>query len=389
MPGFELVGSEERQAINEIFDDGGILFRHGWDPLRNNRYRVLEFQEAFARELGAKHCLAVTSGTAAIKVALKGLGIRPGDEVITQSFTFVATVEAIIDTGAVPVVVNIDETLNMDPNELAKAITPRTKAIIPVHMLGVSPYMDAIMEIAKTHNLFVLEDNAESLGAMWGARKLGTIGDMGMFSFDFGKLLTTGEGGMIATDNKDLFEWINEYHDHGHENDLSKSRADERPRIFGTNYRMNEMAAAVGLAQLKKLEYILKRTKENYTRLYNGLSHLSKLVFRTIPEKCTASYDTLIFQLPTRPLAEKFTGRLYAEGLGTKNIPDALFWHFAGMWDHIFKHFGKTKEELWNENEFSYEILSRSIALPAMVNDTNQKIDDNIDKITSIAKDLI
>ena len=134
MPGFELVGEQERNAINELFDDGGILFRHGWDTVRNNRYRILEFQDAFAAALGAKYALAVTSGTAALKVALKTLGVKPGDEVITQSFTFVATVEAILDVGAVPIIVNVDETLNMDPGELESAITDRTRVILPVRI---------------------------------------------------------------------------------------------------------------------------------------------------------------------------------------------------------------------------------------------------------------
>lgn len=384
-----MVGKEEQEAINEIFDDGGILFRHGWDAVRNKRYRVLEFQDAFAQRVDSNYALAVTSGTAAIKVALKGLGVKPGDEVITQSFTFVATVEAIIDVGAIPVTVNIDETLNMNPKEVEKTITSRTKVIIPVHMLGVAAKVEPILEIAKAHDIFVLEDNAQSLGATWNGQYLGTLGTMGTFSFDFGKVITTGEGGMIVTENKELFEYIKEYHDHGHENDLNVSRADERPRIYGANYRMNEMQAAVGLAQLKKLDFILSRNKENYARLYNGLSQISKLTFRTVPGQCDPLCDTLIFNLPTSQLAEKFAEQMYAKGVGTKLLPDAFFWHFAGMWDHIFKNFGISKEELWTMNEQSYEILSRSIALGIMVNDTEQKIDETVDKVNKIANGLL
>ena len=389
MPGFELIGNEERNAINEIFDDGGVLFRHGWDAVRNNRYRVLEFQEDFAKALGSKYALAVTSGTAAVKVALKALGVKPGDEVITQSFTFVATAEAIVDVGAVPIIVNVDDTLNMDPKELEKAISPRTKVILPVHMLGVAAKINSILEVAKRNSISVLEDNAESLGGCWEGKNLGTLGDMGAFSFDFGKVITTGEGGMILTDDKELFELANEYHDHGHRNDRSVPRAKERPRIYGANYRMNEMQAAIGLVQLKKLYFIKNRNKENYLRMYNGLRHITGLNFRTIPKQCEPLYDTLIFNLPTRRLAEKFAEKIYENGLGTKMLPDAFFWHFAGMWDHIFKHFGKTNAELWAMNEPSYEVLSRSIALGVMVNDTEQKIDETIDKINKIANELL
>src|ERR1041385_5489834 len=133
MPGFELVGQEELESIQEIFADGGILFRHGFDAMRNGRYRVIEFENAFAEYLGAKHALAVTSGTAALKVALKALGIGPGDEVITQSFTFIATAEAIADAGAKPVVVNIDDSLNMDAGELEGAIDRKSTRLNSSH----------------------------------------------------------------------------------------------------------------------------------------------------------------------------------------------------------------------------------------------------------------
>ena len=166
MPGFELVGKEERKAVNNLFDDGGVLFAHGFDNMRSGRYHVREFEKQFAKYLGVKYAQAVSSGTAALKVALVALGVKRGDEVITQSFTFVAVAEAIVDVGAKPVFVNIDETLNMDPNELEAAITDRTAAIIPVHMLGVSVEQDKIHKIAKKYKLPVLDDACESLGCL-------------------------------------------------------------------------------------------------------------------------------------------------------------------------------------------------------------------------------
>jgi 8-amino-3,8-dideoxy-alpha-D-manno-octulosonate transaminase len=176
VPGFELVGNEERAAINEIFEtSNGVMFAHGFVGLRNGRYRVREFEKAFAAKIGSAHCQAVTSGTIAQFVAMQAMGIKAGDEVITQSFTFVATVEAIISMGAVPVIVGIDDTYNMDPKALERAITPRTKLIVPVHMLGNPADLAPIRAIAAKHRIPVLEDACEALGAKYQGKYAGTI----------------------------------------------------------------------------------------------------------------------------------------------------------------------------------------------------------------------
>ena len=202
MPGYELVGAEERAALNQIFEDSnGVLFAHGFVGLRNGHYRVREFETAFAQKFGTAHAQAVSSGTMAQYVAMVAMGVRRGDEVITQSFTFVATVEAIIALGAVPVIVDIDDTYNMDPAALERAITPKTRLIVPVHMLGNNADMDRIMAIAGRHKIPVLEDACEALGATYHGRYTGTIGQAGIFSLDFAKTITSGEGGMIVTND--------------------------------------------------------------------------------------------------------------------------------------------------------------------------------------------
>ena len=187
MPGFEVFGAEERDAINELFDlNGGIIFAHSFDAMRKGVYRVREFETAFALRMGIKYAQAVSSGSTALKTALKALGIKRGDEVITTAFTFVATVEAILECGARPVIVDINETLNISPEAFEEAITSKTKVVIPVHMMGVSAQMDEIMYVAKRNNLKVLEDTAQGLGGTYKGRTLGTIGDMGAFSLDAG-----------------------------------------------------------------------------------------------------------------------------------------------------------------------------------------------------------
>ena len=203
MPGFEVFGEEEKQQALQVFDTG-VLFRYEFGEQRKGVYKVREFEQAFAEYTGAAHAQAVTSGTAALKVALSALGVGIGDEVITQGFTFVATWEAIFDVGAKPVFTEIDQTLNMDPADLDKKITPKTKAIIPVHMLGVPAKIKEIKAIADKHGIPVLEDTAQAAGARLHGQHLGTFGQFGTFSFDAVKTMTTGEGGMAVTDDQDL-----------------------------------------------------------------------------------------------------------------------------------------------------------------------------------------
>jgi 8-amino-3,8-dideoxy-alpha-D-manno-octulosonate transaminase len=376
VPGFEVIGEEERAAVNELFDDGGILFRHGFDALRKGRYRVLEFERAFADWLGVGHALAVSSGSAAVKVALVGLGIQPGDEVITQAFTFVATVEAIVDIGATPVIVNVDDTLNMDPAELEAAITPRTRAVVPVHMLGVAAELERIAQIARVHDLLLLDDNCESLGAEWNGAKIGGTGDAGAFSLDFGKVITSGEGGVVATNDEEVYKLAREYHDHGHEDNPSLPRGRDTHRIHGFNYRLTEIQAAIAGAQLAKLDDLVAANRRNYARLEAVLQGIDGLVLRRVPEACTPLCDTLIFELPDVERATTFVARMGERGLSTKNLPDAIEWHFAGYWSHIFGRFGLSADELWRQTLPSWQRLSRCIAVPVMVRDTPERVDE-------------
>ena len=266
MPGSEVIGKEEQEAVNEVFEKGGVLSRYGNDARRQNIFRVAKFEEEFAKKLNVKYAYAVSSGTAALKSVLETFGVGSGDEVITQSHTFIATVEAIFETGATPVIVDINKTLNMDPDDFESKITPRTKAAIPVHMSGVSAEIDRIVAIAKEHNLLVLEDCAQSPGGEYKGKKLGTFGDAGIFSFDFGKMLTTGEGGMIVTNNEEIWKKCRSYQNHGHDfNPNVSSMAYDTAQRGGFNYKMMELQGAVGLAQLKKIVREMSIKKENLT----------------------------------------------------------------------------------------------------------------------------
>jgi len=383
MAGFELIGKEERDEVNDVFNKGGVLFRHGFEKMRKGVYKVDEFEREFAQKFKVNYARAVSSGTAALLVALKALGVKPGDEVITQSFTFVATVEAIIEAGAVPVITEINKTLNMDPFDLEKKITDKTRVVLPVHMMGGPAQMDEIMHIARENNLLVLEDTAQALGGEYKGKKLGTIGDVGIFSFDFGKTLTTGEGGMIVSNNKEIYLRAKEYSDHGHQSNPNFPRGEDTRRMSGFNFNMMELQGAVGLAQLRKIDYAMARQKENKKKIKEAIRDIPGIEFRKIADSEGACSDNLVFFLEDKGKAVNFVKKLADKGIGTNLLPGAIRWHFAGNWDHIFPRFeqfrGKDLNQFWSK---SAEILERAIALPIMV-----KMDDNqINKIIEIIK---
>ena len=213
MPGWELIGKEEQKEINDIFhDSNGVLFAHGFNERRKNIFRVRNFEAEINKYFKVKHSLATTSGTMAQYIAMKAMGIGVGDEVITQSFTFVATIETIISLGATPIKTDIDETFNMDPIDLENKISNKTKLIIPVHMLGNQCLMDEINNIGKKYKIPVMEDACEGLGGTYKGKLLGTVSEVGIFSLDFGKTITTGEGGLILTNNKSLEKICRKFH---------------------------------------------------------------------------------------------------------------------------------------------------------------------------------
>ena len=205
MPGFELWSDLERKELNDVVDNG-ILMRYGFDGMRKGHWKSRELEAAICQTFGCNYAQLTSSGTAALTTALSALGIGYGDEVITPAFTFVASFEAVLSVGAVPVLVDVDDTLTLNPDAIRKAITPKTKAIMPVHMCGSMADMDALIAICKEHKLILLEDTCQSIGGTYKGKKLGTIGDAGTFSFDFVKTMTCGEGGVVMTNREVVFE---------------------------------------------------------------------------------------------------------------------------------------------------------------------------------------
>ena len=382
MPGWEVIGEEERAAVNDVFNHGGVLYRYGWADKRENIFRVDEFERQFARRMGTKYALALSSGTGALIAALKAMGVTRGDEVITQSHTFIATVEAIVECGATPVITDVDATLNMDPVDLERKITKKTKVIIPVHMMGVAARMDEILKIARAHKILVLEDNAQCCGGTYKKKKLGTLGDASITSFDFGKVLTTGEGGMIITNNEALFKRAREYSDHGHELNPKFPRGEDTRSISGINLKMTELQGAIGLAQLKKMDSIIARQRENKARLKKGLFDIPEISFREVPNPEGDTGDSVIFSFGNRQQTKAFMKCWTTKGFGTKNLPDAINWHYAGTWNHMLKHFPKYKgKNLAKVFAQSDDLLRRAVALPILVNMPDEQIEKTIQAV--------
>ena len=336
MPGYEIIDDEEKKEILEVLSRK-ILHRYDFDKEREGVYKVEEFEREFAKYCGAKHAHAVSSGTAALRVALAAVGISPGDEVITQGFTFVATWESILDAGGIPVFAEIDDTLCLDPDDLANRITSRTKAILPVHMCGGQARIEEIIEVAGQHDIPVIEDTAQACGARIKGKSLGTFGQLGIFSFDPVKTLTTGEGGMILTDDQELYIRTAEYHDHGHDHNPNVGRGLEKRSFIGVNYRMMELQGAMGLAQLRKLDnVILTRQRENQARIKEALSRIDQVTFRHMPDPEGDAATFIIFLLPTSEKAKAFNQAMTDEGAGTVYWYENT-WHYYEKWEHLLE----------------------------------------------------
>lgn len=332
MAGAELIGQEEIKEIMDVMETG-ILVRYNFDKERKGVFKVRQFEQEFAAYHGAAHALGVTSGSTALKVALAAMDICPGDEVIVPAFTFLATYEAVLEVGAIPVMADIDETLNIDPASIEKRITPQTKAIIPVHMCGSAAHIDKIMDLAKVYQLKVLEDNAQSAGGTFKGKKLGTFGSMGTFSFDYYKTMTTGEGGMVITNDKYLASRAEWYHDHGHDHQHVNRALDGRT-ILGFNFRMNELQGALGLAQLRKLDYIITEQRKNKQAIKDMLKVVPGVKFRELPDPDGDTATFLAFNLPDQAKAMVFQKAMSASGCDTVCFRNNL-WHYVPNWDHF------------------------------------------------------
>jgi dTDP-4-amino-4,6-dideoxygalactose transaminase len=325
----ELIGEEEKKEILEVLD-AGYLFRYGSDDNPAFKAKVYNLEKAVAEMAGVPYAVAVNSGTSALMVALGGLGVGPGDEVIVPGYTFVASMAAIIWARAVPILGEVDRTLNLDPLDVRRKITPRTKAIMVVHMLGNPARMDELKALADEHKLYLIEDTAQAFGASYKGRRLGSFGDVGTYSLNSNKMITAGEGGMVVTRDEALYRRCFGIHDGGHM-PLRKGQEIGRRPFVGVDFRMSEIQAAMLLAQFRKLEMILAHLRANKQRFKAALADIPRLEFREIPDPQGECATLLTVFLPTAEIA-----RNVANELRSKVVADSG-WHVYSNMEQILE----------------------------------------------------
>ena len=353
-PGAYWYGKEEMEAALEVMKDG-YLFRYGSENDPRFLRKVFTLEKELALYTGAEYALATSSGTSALLSSAFALGLKPGDEIIIPAYTFVASYSSVIFLGLIPVLAEIDESLSLDPDDIERRITDRTRAIMPVHMLGNPCNMDRIMAIAKKHKLLVLEDSCQAAGASYKGKKAGTIGDIGAYSLNFFKTINSGDGGFAVTNDRTLYEKAFGMHDQGHTPNRTGVEVGNRS-LLGLNFRINELTAAVALAQLKKLDNIVSVLRQKRAHFKNLISEAKGFNFRILndPDGDCATLCTVIFESRER------AARISAD-LGSKTV-DKSGWHVYSNMEHVLAHLKSVGQP---HTKGSYpktdDILSRSM----------------------------
>jgi len=321
-------GKEEVKNVSRVVGSGSWFRYYGG---ATHCHAVEEFEEKMKKYSGAKYVLATSSGTGALVSSLAAFGIGPMDEVIVPAYTFIATAAAVIAVGAVPVISEIDESLTIDVDDVRKKISPRTKAIAVVHMQGYPCNMDKIMKLAKEKKLLVLEDAAQAVGASYKGKVLGTIGHAGIYSLQWHKIISSGEGGCVLTSKPEIYERAAIYHDDAH---CFRGVDKGIPAFPGVNYRMSEIAGSVACSQIARLPKILSDLRKTKKKVLKKLGNIA-------PFKVAMSYDaegdagtTFTIQAPTAAAAEEFTGKT---GIGSIFNNKATDWHYYYHWDYILE----------------------------------------------------
>lgn len=392
---------EEKAAVDLIRSKR--LFRY-YGP-GNTLSKTLEFEKTFADKVGVKYARAVSSGTAALICALVGAGVGPGDEVIVPAFTWISSATAAIMLGAIPVIAEIDNSLTFDLTDLRQKITKHTRVILPVHMCGASADMTGILKIAKEHNIIVLEDVAQAIGGTYYGKHLGSIGDIGAFSFQFNKIITTGEGGMVTTNDRSKWLRVSAYHD---PISLSMGRdisSEEVPQFPGQNYRASEFIGAIGLVQLGKLDILIKIMRDRKARIMAGLGSMHGLELRRLHDANGDTATNIVFFLPTRAKAKEFSKILSAENVRSRVLydSDVLDYHIYANWHQILQKTTMTSMNFpWSKSFYkgkvkyskkmcpkSLDILARAVLIDISPLLTVNDVQEIIHAVKKVAKAVL
>jgi 8-amino-3,8-dideoxy-alpha-D-manno-octulosonate transaminase len=390
MPGTELFGAEERKEVMDVMETG-ILFRYGHDQQRNGHWKAKEFEAEVKKITGAKYAHAMSSGSTAIATALAAAGIGAGDEVIVPPFTFIATIEAVLFIGATPVFAEIDETLCLSAEGIRKAITPGTKAVCLVHMCGGMADMDAIMQVVNEHNLILVEDAGQSFSSTYKGTATGLFGKAGSYSFDFFKIATAGEGGVLVTNDEQTYLTADAYSDHGHSH-VGNNRGMEPHPVLGFNYRIGELNAAVGLAQTRKVPQIKEMNRKHKAMFTEILSKTDGISFARLADPDGDSATFLNLLLPDTETAKRVVAGFNETGVGGFNYWYTNMYHFINQWDHLKTMSTASKlpvEVLGNQDYMnldlpkSQEVVGRLISFGIRCTWTEEEVKDLAGKIAA------
>jgi 8-amino-3,8-dideoxy-alpha-D-manno-octulosonate transaminase len=332
-PGGMAIGEEEEQAVVEVIRHKRLFRYYG---VESGPSKTAEFEAAYARHMGVQYACAVNSGTAALICALVAAGVGPGDEVIVPAYTWIAPASAVVMVGGIPILAEVDSSLTLDPADVRRKITPLTRAILAVHMRGAPADLEPLLAIAREHGLAMVEDVAQANGGSYHGRRLGSIGDVGAFSLQFNKIITTGEGGMVITD--DRAKWLRAvaFHDPVGAGRVADVRPDEVPSFPGQCYRASEFIGAVGLVQLGRLEGLLTAMRARKRRIKAGLRGIPGLEFRHINDEHGDTGIAIILFLPTAQQAQEFGTALAAE-----NVPTLHMYNPARRDLHVYAHWNQ------------------------------------------------
>jgi dTDP-4-amino-4,6-dideoxygalactose transaminase len=378
-PGFYFYGDEERKEVEDVLESG-YLSRYGKEDDPKFKQKVFTLEAEFARKMGAAYCVAVNSGTGALMASLVAAGLRPGDEVLVPGYTFIASMSAVIAVGGVPVLTEIDDSLTVDPADAEKKITPKTRFIMPVHMLGNPCDLERLLALAKKHNLVVIEDCCQALGGGYRGQRLGSFGALGAFSLNNYKVINAGDGGILITSDQELYRRAFAFHDQGHL-PLRKGVEWGNRTILGINMRMNELTGAFALGQFRKLDIILStlRSKKDRFKQILQAGDIRHMAFRRIndPDEC-ATLLTVIFE--SEALAEKVT-----KVLGTKVVYNSG-WHVYNHMEQLLAfRDGKGRQPYYkNMLPQTDDILRRSINLSVGVVDPGLGADFGINALSPL-----
>ena len=398
-PGGMAIAEEEEQAVLEVLRSKHLFRYYGPGEAES---KASQLEASFAAKKGARHAVAVTSGTASLVCGLHGIGIGPGDEVIVPAYTWIASASSVVAAGGIPVIAEVDETLLLDPADVERKITPYTKAIMPVHMRGAPCRMDGLMAVADAHGLKVIEDVAQANGGSYKGRALGTYGDVGCFSLQFNKIITSGEGGMVVTDDEDVLKRTNMYHDV-----IGPLRAEygEEELLCGVNYRMPELLAAVALVQLGRLDGLIEDMRQRKRMLKAGVEDVAGrkgIQFRELADPEGDTAIAMVFFMESAEKAVSVSEALRAENIGAGPLyrPEGIDYHVYAHWVPIMKRRSWTEAGgpwRWAKREIEYrpdmcprslDLLGRAVHMNVSPLLTNEDVEETIEGLNRVLEEM-